>query len=223
MARDGSSPRKSAAWLNRVFPFAVLSLMAGLLWGTRPTSLSHNTSSSVEQTRACLSNLNRIAAAFAQYAGDYDGKFPRGVDAEDRSQPQSWPVLLANGKKGDARDVPMLQDLLFPYLGERKSWHCPADIGWTENHLPGVPSTLRNVKPSSYARYGTSYCYWTRHGMAGWRAVDIDQPASDVVLFDGDAWHQSGDSASINALFADGHVQNLTPQQFGALQQGSIN
>lgn len=213
-------PARSARRTN-ILAGAALALLAGVLWGTRPAPSGRRAPANVEQTRGCLSNLNRIAAAIAQYAQDYDGKFPRGVDAEDRDQPQSWPVLRADGKRGDARDLPMLHDLLFPYLRDRTLWHCPGDTGWDELRRP-TQSTLRNVKPSSYARFGTSYYYLTRHGFAGWRAVDIERPDLDVVLFDGDAWHHTDDSPSFNVLFADGHVQNMMPRPFDELYHRSV-
>src|SRR5687767_7741634 len=93
-----ASSAPSATQLTRIWPLAAVALIAGVLWGTRPTATGRSESAEVERTRGCLSNLNRIASAFAQYAHDYDGKFPRGVDAEDRHQPQTWQLRLPNGK-----------------------------------------------------------------------------------------------------------------------------
>jgi prepilin-type processing-associated H-X9-DG protein len=178
--------------------------------------------------------LSRIAQAFVQYAEDYDGKFPRGVDPEDRNNPQMWnpdrdETPYGSGSRGfdysnDARTAPMLHDLLAPYTRDRKVWRCPADIGWSirardENSIGNDWGYLRNIRPSSYARFGTSYYYYTDRGFSGWRPEDLREPSLSISLFDGDAWHVVDGQPTINALFADGHVQNLRLGQFNALSR----
>lgn len=207
--------------------------MAAALFVFRPQSRGGNLTS-VQNTQSCLANLSRIAHAFVQYAEDYDGKFPRGVDPEDRNDPRGWAfqeVVSPDGTgrrivdySNDARTAPMLHDLLSPYTRDHTMWRCPADNGWStrtrdENAGGGVWGRLRNVRPSSYARFGTSYYYYTERGFSGWRPGDLLEPSLSISLFDGDAWHIVDGQPTINALFADGHVQNLRLGQFNALSQ----
>ncbi|HEX8833685.1 MAG TPA: hypothetical protein VF719_05765, partial [Abditibacteriaceae bacterium] len=49
------------------------------------------------------------------------------------------------------------------------------------------------------------------------RAADFPAPERNISLFDGDLWHRSAGRPSMNALFVDGHVQNLTAAQFARL------
>jgi hypothetical protein len=193
---------------------------AGLLWLTRPTMHDANLPQDVRQIQACQANLSRIGRAFALYARDYDGKFPRGVDPEDRYNPALW-----NGEAGggyfrpEVEKAPMLQDLMFPYLRAREVWRCPSDRGYAHSRLPGFEASLQNVFPSSYAKYGTSYYYFTIHGLAGMRARELKNPAIEILVFDGDLWHESDGRESLNVLFATGHVQNLPPARFVELQR----
>jgi prepilin-type processing-associated H-X9-DG protein len=192
---------------------------AAALWLTRPSPHAINTSHAAQQTQHCQENLSRIARAFAQYAQDYDGKFPRGVDPEDRYNPTLWTDERSGGNyRQDAHTAPMLNELLQSYLPDKEVWHCPADRGYERSSLPGFATSLRNVYPSSFAKYGMSYYYLTIHGFAGMRAIELRDPSSDIIVFDGDIWHQTEGKASLNVLFADGHVQNLLPQRFQELQ-----
>src|SRR5687768_15178531 len=85
------SNRQFSWWRDRLVPALALGAMAGGLWWTRPAHhLNYTAPGSMLRTQSCLSNLERIAQSFAQYAQDYDGKFPRGVDPEDREFPQTW-------------------------------------------------------------------------------------------------------------------------------------
>ncbi|MDQ3815248.1 MAG: hypothetical protein M3347_15100 [Armatimonadota bacterium] len=216
-----SSPRFSLL-RDRILPGLALLAMAGALWMTRPTRWNA-TPAEVGRTQSCLVNLAHIAHAFAHYAQDYDGKFPRGVDPEDRHHPEIW--ARYNAFEGqyfnDARTAPMLHELLQPYVPHHKVWRCPEDIGWEVSRLPTLrESPLRRVKPSSWAKYGTSYYYFTIHGFAEMTASDLNDPSRSLILFDGDLWHRAGGQPSLNGLFADGHTQNLTAPRFQSLLRG---
>lgn len=202
--------------MRRVLP--LLFLFIGVLgfWLTWPGHhLSFWTAGDEVHTRACQNNLHRIAQAFAQYAQDFDGKFPRGVDPEDRA-PRTWQEGYGGKYSNDARTAPLLTEVLHAYLQDKNVWHCPADIGWTQRRN-GFSSSLGVVKPSSWNRFGTSYYYYTIHGFAGLRPSDVSDPTRDPVLFDGDFWHRDETGDGLNAMFADGHVENLAPQRFEQL------
>jgi len=213
-----SQPRFSLL-RDRVLPLLTLAVMAAALWMTRPGRLV-STPTGVMRTRTCLSNLERIAYAFAHYAQDYDGKFPRGADPEDHHHPTIW--LRYDAYQGryfnDARTAPMLHEILRAYEPDVTVWHCPEDNGWEISRLSNLRgSPLRGVKPSSWARFGTSYYCFTVHGFAGETAADILYPDRTLILFDGDFWHRPEGSASLNGLFADGHTQNLTASRYESL------
>jgi prepilin-type processing-associated H-X9-DG protein len=202
--------------LRRVLTFFFFLGYVLALWLAAPSRKAVQVSSSdTASTLACQENLRRISLAFAQYAEDFDGKFPRGVDPEDRV-PQTW-QSGAGGKYADAAlSAPRLVDLLQPYLHRAELWRCPDDNGWNKRPL-GFESRLGVVQPSSWAKFGTSYYYYTIHGFAGLRPDDFPHPERDLLLFDGSFWHDGEPARTLNALFGDGHVENVSPKKFGVL------
>jgi prepilin-type processing-associated H-X9-DG protein len=199
--------------LRRVFPLLFLIVAAGALFILRPSMDDFTVAPDDGSTRACQGSLRHIGQAFAQYAQDWDGTFPRGVDPEDRA-PQTWREGYGGQYFADAQNLLLLPEVLAPYLEDRNVWHCPADVGWAIRR-EGFTSRLTAVQPSSWEKFGTSYYYYTIHGFAGLKADDFPNAAREVVLFDGDFWHDR--RQSLNALFADGHVENLSPHQFDQL------
>ncbi len=190
------------------------------LWITRPMDDRTLLSDGVDQgTAGCLDNLNQISKAYALYARDYDGKIPFGVDPEDHFHPEIWDNQGTGNYGGaffnTAKSAPYLHEVLRPYVKSPETFHCPADNGWSQSRIPTLSrSSLRNVKPSSYAKFGTSYYVFTKFGFAQNRAEDIAAPSESLLLFDGDLWHVNASQELLNGLFADGHAQNLTAKQF---------
>ena len=168
-------------------------------------------------TLACLNNLNQIARAYALYAQDFDGKIPRGVDPEDHLNPEIWRYGHEGEFYDDALTAPMLHQVLRPYVKSPEVFHCPGDVGWTRSGLSlagDINAGLTNISPSAFAKLGTSYFCWTIYGFQLNTPADIENPSQTILLFDGDLWHSNSGRQLINGLFADGHVQNLTVEQF---------
>lgn len=203
---------------RRFLSLVVLLGGAAALFATRPSFTGASAGLSVDaNTATCLSNLNQISRAYALYARDYDGKIPHGVDPEDHFNPQIWTGAYGGRFYNDAKNGLLLHQILRPYVASPQVFHCPADVGWTQSRLPfNDGSSLRDVHPTAFDKYGTSYLIWTKYGFLLNTAADLDNPAETVLLFDGDMWHSNAGRELINGLFADGHAQNLTAQQFMA-------
>lgn len=197
--------------MRKALPFVVIGAGALAFWFFWPGRESPQAPRDSKGMEVCQNNLRRIGLAFAQYAQDWDNKFPRGLDPEDAVTGQ-WQRGIG-GYAGLAKQTPLLHVLLRPYLKEAENWHCPDDVGWT-TRISQIPSQLTDVRPSSFQKYGTSYYYWTMHASGGFRLGDVTEPARDPVLFDGDAWHTNQNEPILNVLFADGHVEPLTPPAF---------
>lgn len=209
---------------RRLIPLALVVPFAVALVATQPNFARLFDPRAVDaQTAGCLSNLQQIGKAYALYARDYDGKIPMGVDPEDRNNPQIWQSAgeFGNAFFNDAKKIPYLHEVLRPYVKSPETFHCPADVGWTQTKLPSMRGGIQDVKPSSFAKFGTSYYCFTVWGFAQKTANDIPDPGNTLLVFDGDLWHTNAGQDLLNGLFADGHAQKLSAQQFEVFSRGS--
>lgn len=183
----------------------IISLLAAMLLPTFWTVRGR-----ARQT-VCTSNLRHIGEGIALYSQDYDGLYPFAVDPTDKFTPQIWrqyPDFQAL-----IPQMPQVQDVLRNYTSEQSLFHCPADIGFTEQDLSGMPM---DGMPSSFEKFGTSYLYRTE--IAFRRAGDptFQNPSEINVFMDASGrWHGTllPLAQRYNMLFADGHVKNLTRLQ----------
>lgn len=171
---------------------------------------------------ACASNLHQIGIAVALYAQDSDERYPIGVDSVDHG---SYLWEPAPDQQATLATLPLLRDLLNPYLKSQAIWRCPSDIG--NQSLPLYDATGNgltvDLTPTAYERLGTSYVYRLPLGMDGVNfpgdcsigdlpSVQVLGPASSAVLADAATnWHgelsSSMDRPVMNVLYADGHVR----------------
>lgn len=177
----------------------------------------------------CLSNLSQVGRSMLLYMSDYDDMFPQALDASDRyassiwnSQPQ-W--------SGRISQMPMMHEVLQPYVKSKELFHCPADSGSAvlDNHFP----MLLPSAPSMYATYGSSYFFRTEIAFRQLNGSSFELPADVNVMFDGAGhWHstvrrleptdtfqqvaEARREFRYNTLFGDMHVKSLA---HGQLQQ----
>ena len=170
----------------------------------------------------CASNLRQSGIAISLYAQDNDDRYPIASDSIDR-----YIYLWTPSTEEEPRvrqlqkTMPILRDILNPYIKEKNIWRCPSDTGGTAPYKNELGLNLDiQLKPTSFDQFGTSYAYRVKLGMqdAAYPATCIvgsppDQEdrgvSSSAVLTDITGyWH--GDKSNLerktNILFADGHV-----------------
>lgn len=207
----------AASPFRRVLTLGFLGASAALLWATRPHF--DLVAPSDQQSASCLSNLSQISRALSLYARDFDDRIPLAVDPADRSNPGIWTNFDDSGTDHAhfARSAPYLHEVLRPYLDSATRFRCPSDTGWSASRLQiGAGAGLFNVRPSSFAKYGTSYYWWTQYSFDLRTVADIPDPSRRAVLFDGDLWHRVGTRELGSELFFDGHAALLNKTQHGA-------
>jgi len=219
------SMRKSAAFtlVELLVVIAIIAILAGILFPVFARAKRQ-----AKQT-ACISNLKQIGSSITLYEGDYDDVFPAAVDPSDKYTPQIWTTY----PEWQARipHMPLLNEVLQPYLKSNEIFHCPADIGseYLDNNFP----TPFLTAPSMFHTYGTSYLYRTEIAFRYLTQTGFQLPANINVLFDGAGhWHGDGrglDASDVtdpqsyfsllqgyryNTLFGDYHAKSLSYGQY---------
>ncbi len=171
----------------------------------------------------CISNLRQIGSAITLYMSDYDDVFPHALDASDKYAPQIWIGFPEFYER--IPSMPLLSDVLQPYLKNKDVFHCPADSGSQvlDNHWPEPFVSA----PSMFATYQSSYFFRTEIAFRAFTQTGFRLPANVNVLFDGAGhWHGAGRALRLdddietvfdllrgyryNTLFGDMHVKSLT-------------
>jgi prepilin-type N-terminal cleavage/methylation domain-containing protein len=161
----------------------------------------------------CLSNLKQLGNALRMYMDDYDGLYPWGVDIADKNLPEIWDSYPA--WKALIPGMPLMHDLVDPYVKNKEVWHCASDKGFDVlEDAGGLPLPAH---PSSYAALGSSYMYRTEITFLQAMQENLSDPVSINVMFDGSGtWHGGHDAGEFrwNVLYGDGHVKTANRGQY---------
>lgn len=215
--------RRAFTLIELLVVIAIIAILAALLF-----PVFARAKAAAKQT-ACVSNLSQIGKAIGFYMIDYDGIWPHALDASDKYAPQiwnsspEWQLRIAY--------MPMMHEVLQPYVKNRQVFQCPADSGSRilDNHFP-VPFIS---SPSMFATFGCSYFYRTEIGFRYLSDTSFQLPADVNVMFDAAGhWHGAERALSeadtfetsfeklnkyrYNILYGDLHCKSRT---YGDLQK----
>ena len=119
--------------------------------------------------------------------------------------------------------MPMLQDVLGPYIRDRHIWECPSDTGY--DAVDDEADIPLSGHPTAFSAFGTSYSYQTGlglhnislSGLAGTTPDGTQVGPSDInVLWDASGkWHGGRPALEgrYNVLMGDGRVVFMTRSQ----------
>lgn len=172
----------------------------------------------------CVSNLRQIGSAIALYAQDYDDLYPYGGDPID-IHTNDWTNSSNDADDNyfpfqEARTLPLLVDVLEPYVKSNNLWRCPADVGFDR---VDATDTLLDARPTYYTEFGMSYSYRTDLALLRITTTSLvgydefppyeQHGASEVnVLADEHgAWHggKEYEQKRYCVLMGDGHVKYM--------------
>lgn len=194
---------------------AIIAILAGILFPVFASARGK-----ARATR-CLANLKQIGNAMQMYMDDYDGMYPWAIDPADQNQPSIWsafpPPAPFYGNPNWSLLIPampLLWQVLDPYVKSNEIWHCPSDKGYDVLEDTGLPLSGR---PTGFAAFGTSYMYRTELTFTQASQEHLSDAAAINVFEDsmGD-WHGGSGSGSgrWDVLFADGHVKSQNRKQY---------
>ena len=156
----------------------------------------------------CTNNLKQIGTMMAFYYSDNEDSVPWTEQLDTSTNANQLFKLIHWGQP------------LRPYLeGSLKIAWCPADSQGAD--LDGTPKPFPTAYNDTTKWYTTSYIF--RHicrYYKGSKVSQFGQPSSQVIIFERQCWHESGEKAfdtalnrKVNALCVDGRVATwLIPQ-----------
>jgi prepilin-type N-terminal cleavage/methylation domain-containing protein/prepilin-type processing-associated H-X9-DG protein len=133
---------------------------------------------------ACMNNLRQIGAGLTKYLGEHDQTFPS----------------LALARENKEQQVPTLDTVLLPYIGNSAVFACPADT----KRLAEITGTsyLWNYKLNGQKLAAVRVSF-VKHDT-------IEEQSRIMVIGDKEGWHPYLKN-KLNVLYADGHAsQELT-------------
>lgn len=211
-----SRKRRAFTLIELLVVIAILSILAAIIF---PTFAKARASA---RQAGCISNLKQIGAAVAMYMTDFDDLFPHAVDAADKFQPEIWRDFPEYQRR--IPDMPMLHEVLQPYIKSRDAFRCPSDTGgYVLDTHPWMPL---ESSPSTHATFGSSYMFRTEIAFKFLSQSQFQLPSNVNVLFDASGhWHGSTGPLRrenldsfldlqrgyrYNTLFGDLSVKNIT-------------
>ncbi len=200
-------PRRAFTLIELLVVIAIIAILAGILFPVFAQAKR------AAKKTVCLSNLKQIGSSIVLYMGDYDDVFPAALDASDKYSSSIWESHP--DWKTRIQTMPMLHEVLQPYLKSKELFHCPSDVG--AKYLDNNPWTPINAANSMYGTYGSSYFFRTEIAFQYFTQTRFKLPADVNVLFDG-AGHWHGDGRAID----DGDVNNF-PQTNSLLRTYRYN
>jgi prepilin-type N-terminal cleavage/methylation domain-containing protein len=205
--RDRRTGRGAFTLIELLVVIAIIAILAGILFPVFARAREK-----ARSTR-CVANLKQVGAALRMYMDDYDGLFPWGVDIADKNLPQIWDGYPA--WQAQIALMPLMHDLVDPYVKNREVWHCASDKGFDVlEDAGGLPLPAH---PSSFAALGSSYMYRTEITFLQASQENLADPAGVNVMFDGSGtWHGGNDWGEFrwNVLYGDGHVKTANRGQY---------
>jgi general secretion pathway protein G len=216
MTFKSNTSRTGFTLIELLVVIAIIAILAGLLF---PVFAKVKTAA---HTSVCQSNLKQIGAAIQNYAQDWDGQYPLGLDFADASPAaqDAWATfpddLLPDAGKivKDLAALPnragYLDQVLKPYIKTQDIWHCPSDIGLHYNKVDNGDGTyiihgdVTDEGETAYEKYHTSYGYRTELPLAQWTVDQAKSISGLVVLADmAGYWHTRYQRAARDEEVAD--------------------
>jgi general secretion pathway protein G len=181
---------------------AIIAILAALLFPVFATVKA------AARQSVCQSNLKQIGGAVQQYAQDWDGVYPLGLDFADVSSEaidgwRMFPEELNPNAYATVKELAALPNrkgfvdqVLASYLKAQAIWHCPSDIGLHYRHIKQPDGSIlyhgdiTEEGSTAYEVYNTSYGYRSELGMAGW-TIDQGKTLTNLMVFADMAgyWH----------------------------------
>lgn len=169
------------------------------------------------QELVCLGNSEMLTDAWLAYADDHDGRLVGGGTGTIKAQGQ-WVAIQPPPATLDQKLHAIKQGLLFPYVGDLNSYHCPADQRLNDpNRLAFRSYSIAGgANGDSWAEYEVAELYSDLESPATQyifveetdpRGVNLGSwqvnPASHTWVDPLAMWHQE----STTLGFADGHAE----------------
>ena len=111
--------RRGFTLIELLVVIAIIGILASILFPVFARARENARRSS------CQSNLKQLGLAFAQYTGDFDGRYPQAWDITDLSMAGTASVMTYV-PAGTTNEPLIWPAKIMPYLQSRQIFHCPS-------------------------------------------------------------------------------------------------